>query len=659
MINFSETFNPLEAAHTTMKDMYYQQAKKSIENILASYSGIYDCFAELIQNALDSIEYRLEESERGYIGKINIKINLQENRIAITDNGLGFNKENFTTFMAPNITFKTGGKRGYKGVGCTYLAYGFNQVQVSTKNKTFTATCKVIDGKKWVKDKRNTVGVPEVFPDTEKTYDEFFDTIDKGVSVSIAFDNQSIPQDMVSLGIKNAESWHEVLKIKTGIGAIKPNSRIQVSVCLIKENGEEENFTQRGISCFDISKQRKTISYKELNSVAEKLFAEKGQGFTYPSKYKDIVGIYERWEHAEIAPVVKVPLNRYELEIIDRHKPIIILSYVYSTSVWKSLNESFGLDDDNPVIHGGIQLAADNMPQGDLIQIPLTKNIGRQKQAHFVFHFENCEADMGRKKFQKSIEDFAKDISRKILDNPIRKYAHNLKRSSGEAHDIGRQNKIDEWTKQMLKHEEEKPLLLNNPNFFVPVNQISITSEPSREQEVISLFNQLLAGGVIRGISLLSTNEKSIYDGLFRFMIKPPHENLMYDETTNPLGINKAVLDTLLDGKTSLVMEPKVIEYKFSLDGLIEDIDSHDKNIGDIRLVVAWEAGKLYKESYSLKSLFVYENCDSRQIHGVTHELYDERGQFICFVILLKDLIQHLNDKEQNLVFQSKEYEDI
>ena len=51
------------------------------------------------------------------------------------------------------------------------------------------------------------------------------------------------------------------------------------------------------------------------------------------------------------------------------------------------------------------------MPEGGLIQIPLIKNIGRQKQANILIHCENCSANLGRKGFKKEITDLAKEIS--------------------------------------------------------------------------------------------------------------------------------------------------------------------------------------------------------------------------------------------------------
>lgn len=197
-------------------------------------------------------------------------------------------------------------------------------------------------------------------------------------------------------------------------------------------------------------------------------------------------------------------------QLIYKHKPIIYFCFVYSTFVWDSINKKLGLRTGVTAMSGGVQIAANNMPQGEIIQIPLSKNIGRQKQAFVMVHFDNCNSDLGRKGFQKDITELAKAIAAKIITGPINKYKKCFKRNSGASPDLMREQELAEWKNIMADHELAAPLTLTNENFFVPTKQISMTSIPTREQDVIALFNQLIAGGVIRGIKIMSTNERFI-----------------------------------------------------------------------------------------------------------------------------------------------------
>ncbi len=144
-----------------------------------------------------------------------------------------------------------------------------------------------------------------------------------------------------------------------------------------------------------------------------------------------------------------------------------------------------------------------------------------------------------------------------------------FKANTGAAPDLRRQMVLSEWKDEMTQHEQDCPLNLENPNFFDPVKKIAITSVPTREQDVIALFNQLIAGGVVRGIRIMSTNERTTYDSLFKIVLSKNRDLQLFDKTHNPLGVSEDVLDQMLQDKEELVSGPQVLEYKFSVDGLM------------------------------------------------------------------------------------------
>jgi hypothetical protein len=170
-MNFAP-FDPLEFKNTKVNDAALAAVKREISNILSSYVGWYDPFCELIQNALDAVEarYALEKSagdNDSYRPLVHIKIDLDQNSLTVSDNGIGLDQDKFEQFLAPNFSFKTGDTRGHKGVGATYVAYGFNYMRISTKTPGFEATGRIIGARKWVKD--NVSGAnPKVEPDSSK-----------------------------------------------------------------------------------------------------------------------------------------------------------------------------------------------------------------------------------------------------------------------------------------------------------------------------------------------------------------------------------------------------------------------------------------------------------------------------------------------------------
>jgi hypothetical protein len=104
--------------------------------------------------------------------------------------------------------------------------------------------------------------------------------------------------------------------------------------------------------------------------------------------------------------------------------------------------------------------------------------------------------------------------------------------------------------------------------------------------------------------------------------------------------------------------DPRVLEYKYSLDGLIEDFDSQDKNIKDIDLCIVWSTGTTYKQRYGITSLLLPENSDQRQYHGITHVLTDlDTSSKHCDLIVLSELIELLNDRDEALELQREKYD--
>ena len=296
------------------------------------------------------------------------------------------------------------------------------------------------------------------------------------------------------------------------------------------------------------------------------------------------------------------------------------------------------------------------MPQGETIQIPLNRNIGRQNQIHSLIHFDNCSADLGRKGFQSDVVEFAKEISKKIADGPLQKLKRSLRVNTGAIPNLKRETKVEDWKSDMATHESENPLNINNENFFLPSKTISISSLPTREQDAIALFNQLLAGGVIRGLKVMSTNERLTYDGLIRVVIDPPQEHHLYDEEKNPLGVEDSIIEEF---DLPFISAPRILEYKYSLDGLIEDIENGTKNSNDVSLVVCWETGEEFRQNYHITSLLDPNNLNLREYHGITHIMTNlNTNQKEMDLIVLSELIEFLNHPAETIKVQIEKYEE-
>jgi hypothetical protein len=637
-------FDPLEFKTAAVSEAALAAVKREIGNILSSYVGWYDPFCELIQNALDAIDARkqLENAagNQNYSGEIDIFINLDENSLTISDNGIGLDEPKFQQFLAPNFSFKSGNTRGHKGVGATYLAYGFNYMRIATKYPGYIASGIISNARGWVGD-FGAAANPKVEPDTSGAETDTFNAMDRGVSIKIRFDDNTHPKRLDWIGATTAQQWSKILRIKTGLGAPKFNDDVQVQIRVKHLTQTTEEILAGTEYLWLHTLASKTARVSEIEKAQREIFEKFGPDRKLPDRFNNLDFVYDSWDADDILAMLGENVDEETLDILAKHTPKISVEFGYTANLWKKFNDDLKIRANYRVLSGGIQLAANNMPQGEIITIPLNRNIGRQNQIHFLFHFDNYTPDMGRKGFHRELTDFAKNVSRYLTENVLSRLRTLLKANTGAAPDLARELRIADWKKEMLSHETENPMHLQSPHFFKPVERVSITSSPSREQDVIALFHQLVAGGIIRGFNVLATSERFTYDGSFKLAFDLPIDVYVYDADENPLGMPKDAVQPLM----GRITDPMVLEYKYSLDGLIEDLENQDKNINDIDLCVCWSSGEMYKERFSITSVLIPENSDQRQYHGVTHVLNDiETGGKHCYLMILEDMIDFLND---------------
>lgn len=647
------SWDPLESANDIDKDVVAAAKKREIKNILKSYVSNYDPFSELIQNAMDAVERRCITDTK-HEPKILIHIDLQENSVEIADNGCGFEESEFKSFLAPSISFKSGGKtRGNKGVGVTYIAYGFNQLFIRTKNSHFNYQGLIRRGREWIEDNDGSVSRPKVEKTESKS--QLFDSVDQGSSFKIIFSGKHIrPSDLSWYKAHTAEQWLYLLLLKTPLGAIMlphlNEHRIRFDLSVKDSNGVQTSIDNQLAAYkfphFEINASQKLSHIKsaQINAINKGGDTEKAT-----MKFKNSNGVFEIYDTEEIVKLAK--LDSDEIALAKQYYTTAYGYFAYSTEVWDQLNDrKANLRKGLRIIKGGLQIANNHMIQGDNITIPLTKNIGHQNQAHIIVHFEGADPDLGRKGFQPELKDLAEKISVAIV-RELSNQRSFLKSDSGAQANIEKEIKVHDWLRNLETYEKQCPLILNNQAFFLPTKKISIGAVPQSEQDVIVLFNQLVAGGVIRGIRLLSTSQSSQYDGVFRFCAEDPLENLYFDQISNPLGVYAEQLPK------TYISQPKILEYKFTLDGLMREFETEVKDEVNVDLAIFWSMGTEYEKKYNVISLLDFENTHHRKHHGITHILNTDTKSHI-YAICLQELFELLNTPDLAQENQRKKYND-
>lgn len=651
----SKSWDPLLSTRDADTEIITAAQKREIKNILKSYVGMYDPFSELIQNAMDAVDRLAAElQDEAYQRRLWLTVDLSENSFSITDNGIGFKEKEFRSFLAPNISFKESTQtRGNKGVGATYIAYGFDCLQFGTRGNGHDFLGEIKGGRNWVEDYQGIVTRPMVTQCT--SCDPFFETVSRGSTFRIKFGGKNTrPKDLSWYNATTPEQWLYLLLIKTPLGNIDylgdEGKHISFALKVVDKHGSSkllENLKARYI--FPHEKITASVNLKEVLALQQRLIAQGRDASSLPNKYSKSNGIFEFFSTEEIKDLRK-GVDQEFLNLVEEYKIEAYGYFAYSTAIWDQFNDVLAqLRKGYRVLRGGLQLANNRMPQGDLAVIPLTMNIGYQNQCHIIVHFTNADPDLGRKGFQPELRDVAERISVAIV-NRLKKWKKLLKSDSGVKPDIAKEIELHEWIRQQENYEAANPLIINNKNFFIPIYEISITSLPQSEQDVIVLFNQLIAGGVIRGIKLLATSQAKQYDGVYKFVVKQPLDNHVFHKDTNPLGVEE------LHFNTEHTSPPKVLEYKYNLDALIYEFENGEKMEKDIHLAVTWQIGQEWRKNYDVTSLLDLDNLHQRDFHGITHIFNSGNTRF--YVIGLKELVEFLNDVDGVQQYHKQQYGD-
>lgn len=654
-----EPFDPLESESDT--GLLLAAQRREIHNILRSYTGFYDLFSELLQNALDAVDRSRNEAGAEYKPRIRIRIDMLAPSVTVEDNGCGMDEAQFRQFLRPNFSFKDGvNNRGSKGVGATFLGYGFNRLEVATKRtgQLFLAGS-LNNGRAWVDDTSNTVPRPKLIP--VDSWPEDFEKHDSGTSMRVTLVGPGIrPRDLSWQGATKADQWLAVLRIATPLGGIHlgsktgPSTEIEVSV--LSPAGEETTCTTSSPEyIFPHTVLGKCVSLPEFLSTQVDRATKHQDLSKIPHKFTGANGMWGVWSGDEIlagtAPL-NPRLDEAEKALVRELGVRLYAFLCYSTELWDEYNDAhLKLRKGYRLLHGGLQLATRGMPQGVPIPIPMTNNIGFQNIAHVVVHLDSAEPDLGRKGFQPDIVALAGKLAVSAVTAFRRHFDTLLRKATGSPGLVG-QFKLEQWVHEQEEHEKKYPLKIVGAGLFEPTTELPIASHPRVEQDVVALFNQMLSSGLIRGIQILSTSQYEQYDGLFRVRMSEPFARYVRGPN-NPLGVDKEHFA----GGEELASGITVLEYKHQLDSLVEEFQSGVKDVNKVGLAVVWRSGQRWREDFRAVSYLDPDNAHHRPYHGLTHEFQHATSGTPAFAaIVLEDLVNFLVDQEAEVARQRQLY---
>ena len=108
--------------------------------------------------------------------------------------------------------------RGHKGVGATFLAYGFERTEIASKDADANLfTGRLNGGRRWAEGHDDDAPRPLLKPYEEESRD--FAALDRGTLIRIACGTGTHPARLSLYGT-DTESWERNLRIETAIGMI-------------------------------------------------------------------------------------------------------------------------------------------------------------------------------------------------------------------------------------------------------------------------------------------------------------------------------------------------------------------------------------------------------------------------------------------------------
>jgi hypothetical protein len=373
---------------------------------------------------------------------------------------------------------------------------------------------------------------------------------------------------------------------------------------------------------------------QDLDSIERKLVSISGDPELklqkLPDEFKRLDALWKIWAKEDLLNDLTLMRNVDEEQrvLIERHEISIYGCFMSTAKTWTEFKESLGIRKNADFLRGGLQLASDFMVQGDLIVIPLTSAIGYQNATHILIHLTDGNPDMGRKVFQPEIKALAEELSRRVVD-VFKRYLRLVREDTG-APMAGESDDLWHWQQRQVAYRTQHPFQLVAGN-----RASSLVSEPQCEQDVIGLFHELLGLGILSGYGIYGTSESSKYDSLIATRYKSGEHGY---SSENPLGVSS----TATFGNDS---RPHVLEYKYSFDALISDLDREKKFENDINLVVVWDLGAMGREKYVMRSYLVGDEGSTRNFFGATHAAF--RGSVKAFeIICLSDLVAYLHQPD-------------
>lgn len=470
--------------------------KTTLRNIIDSYQSIYDLPIELVQNAVDAVELRAKKSlsecagdEDEYTPQIWVMIDLRNNEITLIDNGYGMNKEEIKRMLIPNYTLKDQVHkqigcclRGHKGVGATYLAYGFNYIRISTIGVDGFLSYELGGGRDWAMS-----DIPSEEPKASPSQESAppFHDLERGTAVTVRVGKGTRPSALSRIG-SSAKQWEMILRTKTALGLVdlggwqKWAEKVKIQLVFTDKDGNRDELSIP--FSYPLPHEYQYFDFLDLKEYYEK----NPETANIRLKDKDKHAIYRTWRIFELTEEGKGLLKEKEVPNLSRQNALVYAFFSHSSTLYDSLNKAAVENEKSilKIVAPGVWVAAHNAVVGRSMPLDLTYGAGNKNRLFMLVQLRDVRPDLGRKGFdpelEKEIQKTGECVVKYFVNN--RKY---LKSAGLQSTQAEHKKELHQRIRDAEKRAEQYPL---------PGNY-SLSSIPENEPEVIGLFQEMLGRG--------------------------------------------------------------------------------------------------------------------------------------------------------------------
>lgn len=631
-----ETFDPLEALTGAIAR---GATKQRIVNVIRSYHNSVDVLAEPIQNAVDevSLAHAAGDIESGHVL---VRVNCATNTIEVIDNGRGISLEKIKGFIAPDMTdklalFREGKTRGHKGVGLTFLAYGFDSFTVESRSAEGDHYLVSLQGgRSWAED-RDEDSDPPLAAVKHDPSDGRLEGA--GTRIAIVMSPQTQPRELAR-AFPSAGMCATTLRRLTAIGVVQSDCGIADSFTSTLEYTSSSGVTESSVVIpgylypHDLEDHHQMIdlgNYIASNPDETEPPARHKSRYSaaYWTQTPDQLGelLAENW--ADIESEVFMTLEEANDYVVG-HDIHAYALFAYSAQYRDSLAAAWSVPPIRRLHRPGVRIATDAMISTWLRDASLTHRGHNVDRLWLLFEFVNIEPDMGRKDFPPRVLEVVSLLEERVANDLIRKSTPFLRPTPRQSTSTGTYEEPAVKADRLLRDSPMEPGRISG------YPAIPLMSSPTEEQDVVALFNELLGLGVFAHIRPVFFSGVDAYDAFFK--ISPDQAADIVQERLPGLPDPP---DRYLAGTA---------EFKLQGNDLVVDLVSEIKHWEDIQFLVCWETGGAERSVGGDRIFFSPAESPADRIYaGVTHlATLQSGGTRPVYVIALKDLLDALEPPE-------------